>query len=572
MQRRGTSNDNTARQCPPMTLPCPPLQDNNIVRTDQPYYSCDAPLQVTPVSIPRQLRWQGVEVGLTNNPIYTEFLRSDQIQTLPVSMGMSLSQQLRCRGEHTGAHIQSISSVLNASPRGQKQGQNELVPLMSQDETMANSEDSCGSWPMTTTPTSSTQQLRWRGREVQNIQHNEYQLPAERNTNISQYEHSQDATTGYRLNKSKAVNNKIAASDRPDIQLQVTDGGHKYILSTGLFEAVKTALPSYYRSHDKLMIGEYRDRRDLDNSLVDTVITVADKMSHSKTLSICLYNTTLTILVNGKQPELFSEDFQNILELMCDSGVNSQIAQMNASIRRSKREKKPSLKAKEQDENTTLLNSKKAKKTAGKGSAKTGSGNSKNKKNLRVKEGPNKASPEKSDHSTENVQAEANTQDGTLVTYSSPVRYILPARIIPETITMRSAVSMVPFNDQTGDAIHNNPAHPKDLDSGWNAPIQTHNAQNAGPSINSQDDQDANNESNLTPQLPCGLPMSTKESLAGQINDPLDRDGEDSNATSLLTLSAQLPTMGGPDQSMRHPDSSSTRSRHGGKLRDLNQY
>jgi hypothetical protein len=146
----------------------------------------------------------------------------------------------------------------------------------------------------------------------------------------------------FSLNQAKALNDKIIASERENVQMVETNGGIRITLNAGLFEVVKTLLPLYYEDAESFKANS-RLRRDKNGYIIDITMSVYHRASNKKAYVIAIYNTTSQMLVNGKDHHLFYEHFDAILQKADPSAV-SHVNHAVQNLRKSTRERKPTQK------------------------------------------------------------------------------------------------------------------------------------------------------------------------------------------------------------------------------------
>ena len=152
----------------------------------------------------------------------------------------------------------------------------------------------------------------------------------------------------YIMNKTKAMTKKILAANRPNIEYDITGGGHRVKLSAGTYEIVKDGFEELFNKSDLYRV-EVRDRIEGSGSTVDHTLSVFDTKNDDKLYVVNMYNTTSLILTNGAKPTLFQEHLEEVLanaDHDKEAAVNQLLQSINESAmpRRSNREKKPTAK------------------------------------------------------------------------------------------------------------------------------------------------------------------------------------------------------------------------------------
>lgn len=138
----------------------------------------------------------------------------------------------------------------------------------------------------------------------------------------------------YELRMEKAMVNKLNATDRPDVEVEMTGGGLRMLWSAGMYELIKMAADEYFLRDD---IG---GKKTIAKDKVGNVVEVKYKVpvDQSKHIHYCLnmYHTRSSCLINGKGLSTFVQtDIQQLLQLVQNklSMENSSVSQVNSCIR-----------------------------------------------------------------------------------------------------------------------------------------------------------------------------------------------------------------------------------------------
>ena len=130
----------------------------------------------------------------------------------------------------------------------------------------------------------------------------------DQNTNVYSSTHYRE----YSLNKRKALNKKVEASNRPSIQHKYNKSNYTFIVNAGVYESIKSKITSHFINI-----------RAIAQSVVDengTAHTNTFKARNKYTVN--LYPTSSTIVVNGSKPELFLPFLRDILMTIDKNYVN----------------------------------------------------------------------------------------------------------------------------------------------------------------------------------------------------------------------------------------------------------
>ena len=138
----------------------------------------------------------------------------------------------------------------------------------------------------------------------------------------------------FKLNKSKAIENKLKDLDRCDMEINVTGGGIRVFCSTLMFELLKPTILDYYaddgRSIDHIDITQ----DDEGNEYMSCIrIRCPMKKGGTYTYTINLYYTTSSMLVNGTNQEKFFSDLEHIIVKI--KNTNSRL-RINSEIMKTK--------------------------------------------------------------------------------------------------------------------------------------------------------------------------------------------------------------------------------------------
>jgi hypothetical protein len=141
----------------------------------------------------------------------------------------------------------------------------------------------------------------------------------------------------YTLNVSRALQRKIEACDRKDVvRLQSTGGGLRMFLQVGAYEALRHCLKELYKSYDQAYSVVNNWTSDNRGNVVSELYSIADSAGN-KMYTINLYNTTSTVLVNGKHDDRFMTTDLPLIQQYYTSikvgGENVNLEKLNHSCR-----------------------------------------------------------------------------------------------------------------------------------------------------------------------------------------------------------------------------------------------
>lgn len=138
----------------------------------------------------------------------------------------------------------------------------------------------------------------------------------------------------YELRVDSAMTKKLDATERPDLEMEMTGGGLVMKWSAGMYELIKLAADEYYLRDDINCVKKIVE--DKNGHVVEMKYRV--NIHARKQIHYCLnmYNTKCSCLINGKGLATFIEtDVQQLLQLVQHklSAENTSIGQVNSSIR-----------------------------------------------------------------------------------------------------------------------------------------------------------------------------------------------------------------------------------------------
>ena len=109
---------------------------------------------------------------------------------------------------------------------------------------------------------------------------------------------SEKTTKDYTVNRPLALDKKLKATERQNVEVVETGGGLRIVLNTGSYELLKVATDEYFaqlRENRKCKIIKVQDKK---GAVVETQYKVTSGKTSIYTLN--LYHTTSSCLVNGK--------------------------------------------------------------------------------------------------------------------------------------------------------------------------------------------------------------------------------------------------------------------------------
>ena len=145
----------------------------------------------------------------------------------------------------------------------------------------------------------------------------------------------------YTLNKDRAINKKINASERiQDINVKLISNGVRVFFTSGAYELFKAASMQYYNqfTDTDFTIAYQRPSFEESGLRVSDVVRVVRNTDHRRGYTLNMYHTTSSIMVNGVETGHFISDgghFWSIISLiskMCDdTGID--ITSLNNHLR-----------------------------------------------------------------------------------------------------------------------------------------------------------------------------------------------------------------------------------------------
>ena len=138
----------------------------------------------------------------------------------------------------------------------------------------------------------------------------------------------------YSLNRSKAMKQKYSACSRSEpLLLETTGGGLRIRCQTGMYEAMRAAIPVYYNGSIECHI----QNTDQDGNVVGETykINTTDDRSHPYTIN--LYHTTSSLLVNGTGDNIFlSKDLDGLMAVVitCEKSLGMSVRALNVYMKK----------------------------------------------------------------------------------------------------------------------------------------------------------------------------------------------------------------------------------------------
>jgi hypothetical protein len=134
------------------------------------------------------------------------------------------------------------------------------------------------------------------------------------NTDVSNINYPTSAVEGhvspvrhcYELNKEKSLTKMYDAATRHELlTIQPTGGGAYFSLQAGLYQIVKSTIHGFFQNQPDLGKAVFKDQTDSKGICVQTNIQVLSGRAKQLRYTINLYHTKCTMLVNGKQEDMF---------------------------------------------------------------------------------------------------------------------------------------------------------------------------------------------------------------------------------------------------------------------------
>lgn len=164
---------------------------------------------------------------------------------------------------------------------------------------------------------------------------------------------SRTKTKPYKLNKKKALTKKMNVSEYDDFTVEKKSGQVRIKCNTGSYELFKQVLLNYYVGDENKpgecleLLGKYDSSTDTSGLVIEEQVKVYDNLAKDHKFTINLYNTTSSVLVNGRQttrifydkhlPLLIKEvnnrnpqELNNMI-LKCITKVNSTVSEPEQS-------------------------------------------------------------------------------------------------------------------------------------------------------------------------------------------------------------------------------------------------
>lgn len=133
----------------------------------------------------------------------------------------------------------------------------------------------------------------------------------------------------HKLNKTKSLQKKISACNRPcDLEIKPTDGGLVITCSAGYYELFKDAIVPYVEESSQL-IFKAKDKKQKDLSAA--VQSSSHAINFRNGIPCCvinMYNTTSRILINGKSATKFVKDHMPQI----NSYIGAKLQSMNCTV------------------------------------------------------------------------------------------------------------------------------------------------------------------------------------------------------------------------------------------------
>ncbi len=138
------------------------------------------------------------------------------------------------------------------------------------------------------------------------------------------------STASYALDSTKAMSNKLAATNRPiSMQPKMKSGNITLKLNTAVYELVKATFPKFIPSTG-CTLDLKNTEQDVKGNCTRTVISVS---SSGLAYTFCMYHTTSTVVINGQNPCEALQHLKSLAEWWCEKGYNQQsITHLSQSI------------------------------------------------------------------------------------------------------------------------------------------------------------------------------------------------------------------------------------------------